>query len=660
VNHPPLTRSRHVAVAASFAALALVWTWPLATQLASRIPHDPGDPILNTYLIWWNAATLPLGPGWWDPPFFYPMRGALALSEHLAGLAILSSPVQLLGGNAILAYNLSLLASYALSAWFTFLLVRRLTGSTPAAICAGLAYGFAPFRAGQLAHLQVLTSQWVPLQLFAMHAYLDDGRKRWLALTAAAWLLQALSNGYYLLFVPTLIVLWLAWFPDWRQAPRRGLALAGAWAAGSLPLVPVLMKYREVHGLLGLRRGEAEIAGFSATPSSFLNPPELLAFWPPRSVLLAEDFLFPGVTVVVILVAGIITWVARGKIRGAFRRRSRFLFYMLAAVMMAAFTFGPGNPESGEWRWLRPYYWLSFLPGYASLRVPARFAMLFTLCSTVTAGIALARLLPARRPVHALVVGAVAAGFLIDGWMEPFPLIAPAGRLTAADVPPDAAVLELPPDETSVSVNAMYRAVFHGRPLINGYSGHVPPHYSILGHSLRRDDPTALLELARGRKLVLIVNALSDPAGDFRQIVESLPGVTRTSSGSAGTIYLLPAQPSERVAPSGSPLAFTSTFLPREHVILDLGETSTVRTLEFPLRWRYVELGRRFAVEASLDGKSWQMRWLDWTGGRAMAGALEDPRLIPFRIPLPDITARYLRIHPAPDWMIREMRVLGP
>lgn len=644
----------------AFIALALAWTWPLPTHLSTRIPHDPGDPVLNTYLLWWNAETLPFGPRWWNPPFFFPMRGALALSEHLAGLAVISTPVQLLGGTPVLGYNITLLASYALSAWFTSLLVHRLTGSTLAGFCAGLAYGFAPFRAGQLAHLQVLTSQWLPLQLLAMHAYLDDGRRRWLVLCGGAWLIQGLSNGYYLLFMPVLVALWLAWFPAWRRDARRGGALVAAWALASLPFVPLLLKYREVHEALGLTRGAAEIAGFSAKPSSFLNPPHLLAFWPPRNVPTHEDYLFPGITVVALLVLAAVFAVARGTYRSAIRRRSPLVFYALVTVVMATLTFGPGSPEAGGWRWLRPYYWLTLLPGFGSLRVPARFAMLSTLCAAVAAGLAVARLAPVRQAARAILIVVVVAGLTVDGWIEPMPLLAPPGRQLLSDAPADAVVLELPPDETLVSVNAMYRALFHRRPLVNGYSGHFPPHYGVLSQALRRGDPSPLLELARGRSLVIIVNDRFDPAGDFRELVESLPGVRRVGSGSAGVLYVLPAQARERVFLAGTPIAATSTTLPREHVVLDLGEVRTVRTIEFPLRWHYQELGARLAVEASRDGARWETVWEQWTGGRALAGVLEDPRIAPFRIPVPDVSARYLRIHAAPVWMVRELRVIGP
>ena len=84
----------------AFLALAVFWTWPLARHLSTRIPHDPGDPILNIWLLWWNAHAIPFSERWWNPPIFIPMRGALALSEHLAGIGLFTTPVQLLHANA--------------------------------------------------------------------------------------------------------------------------------------------------------------------------------------------------------------------------------------------------------------------------------------------------------------------------------------------------------------------------------------------------------------------------------------------------------------------------------------------------------------------------------------------------------------------------------
>ena len=657
---PPSSLSP-LAVFALFAALSLAWTWPLAAYLSSRIAHDPGDPVLNTWLLWWNAHAVPFTAEWWDPPIFFPMRGALALSEHLAGIGLFSTPVQWLGGSAVLAYNIALLLSYALSGLFAYLLVLRLTGSPLAGLCGGMAFAFAPYRAGQLAHLQVLTSQWLPLQLLGLHAYAGTGRRRWLVVFGAAWLIQGLSNGYYLLFTPVLIALWLAWFIDWRRCWRRGAAIIGVWIGCSLPMVPALLAYSAVHRSLGLTRTRGEIEVFSAHPWSFLNPPHLLAFWPPRAVPTEEDYLFPGVTAVALLLAAAAIGGWHLSRKGASHLFERtLLFYVLATVVIAVLTFGPGAPDAGGIAWLRPYRWLMLLPGFDSLRVPARFAMLSTLCLSVAGGIAFARLEPARRTSRVVFAAAVFSGLAIDGWMEPLPLIPPPGRVILPDLPRGAAVLELPPNEQLVSVTAMYRGVFHGRPLINGYSGHTPPHYAILSHALKRQDASGIVELARGRPLILIVDSRFDPAGIYRRLVESLPGIERRGASSAGTTYVLPAQPRERIAPGGTPLPATPESLPRAHVKLDLGALRVVRTIEFPLRWHYLDMGERLRVETSSDGHAWETVWDDWTAGTAVAGALEDQLTAPFRIPLPDVRARYLRIHPAPPWMIRELRILGP
>ena len=640
-----------------FLLLAVAWTWPLAASLSLRIPHDPGDPILNMWILWWNAHAIPFSARWWDPPIFYPMTGALALSEHLAGVAIVTTPLQWAGVSALAAYNIALILSFALSGFFAFLLGRRLTGSALAGLCAGLAYGFAPYRSSQLAHLQVLTSQWMPLALLAMHVYVESGRRRWLAVFAAAWLIQALSNGYFLLFFPVLIALWLTWFVDWHTAPRRGGALLAAWFGSSLLLVPSLLHYLRVHRALGLTRTAGDMQHFSAKLDSFVHAGRMLMFWPSVPADTQEEFLFPGVTAVAIVIAAAVaSLVWRQRARDT---RAPFLFYSAATLLMWAFALGPAPEGSGVLALLHPYTLLTYLPGFDGLRAPARFVMLAVLCLAVAASLAFRRLAPARPTWRWTFAVVVMAGLSIDGWMRPMPVAPAPGRVMFPEIP-NSLVVELPVDEGSVSTAAMYRAMSHGRPLINGYSGHTPPHYAILSLALKRLDPTALLAVAGGRPLVIAINERYDENGALRRLVGGLPGVERDGGSSAGSIFVIPARAQVRVPPDGMPLPATLTTLPREHAVLDLGSPRTIRTIGFALRWHYPELGERLAIETSLDAATWTTVWEDWTGGPAIAGALQDPLENPVRITLPDPTARYIRIHPAPAWLSRELTVYGP
>jgi hypothetical protein len=676
-----------VLIPGAFLALATVWTWPLARYLSSRIPHDPGDPILNIWLLWWNAHSVPFTDRWWSPPIFYPMRGALALSEHLAGIGLLATPLQWLHASALSAYNVAFILSFGLSAYFEFLLVRRLipASTSPetrsvAAICGALAYGFGPYRAGQLAHLQVLTSQWMPLALLAMHAYLDDGRRRWLLLFAAAWLVQALSNGYYLLFFPVLIGCWLGWFVDWRRAPSRGIAIATTWLGASLLLLPGLLQYADIQHRLGVGRSAAEMGIFSANLRSFFHASGMLALWRSSETITTEDFLFPGAASVLLVLAGCIA-AGRARVTGAESNfgaprpsreraeapstgsggfsRSPLIFYLGAAVIMWALALGPAPSESPIVMLLHPYTLLAQLPGFNALRVPARFAMLATLCFATAAGLAFERVAPRANRLRWIVAGAVIAGLLADGWMRSMPLAFPPGQVMFPDAP-QALLLALPANDGNTDVAAMYRQTVHGRPIVNGYSGHTPSHYRILSEALQRGDPSVIAELAKGRPLVITVNQGLDASGGLRRLVEALPGVLIEGGSSAGAMYVVPATPSARIAPLGD--AWPGTIRPdgADGAAIDLGQSRVVRTIGFALRWHYPELAHRLTIDGSLDGVTWVPLWEDWTGGPALAAALIDPSETPMRLTVPDLTVRYVRVRPAPAWMRREIRLYGP
>ena len=663
-QRPQMTHERRglppAAVLGVFSAFAVAWTWPLAARLSWRIPHDPGDPLLVTWMLWWNTQTVPLSATWWDAPIFFPLRGAFALSEHVLGISLFASPIQLAGGSPLLAYNIALLLSYALSGFFSFLLVRQLTGSGAIAFCAGVAYAFAPYRASQLSHLQVLSSQWMPLALYALHRYLQTGRVRLLALFGAATLVEGLSHGYYIFFFAVLLALWLLWFVDWRRAPGRGVAILLAWFLASIPLVPILWTYRQVQGRLGLSRSLPEMVMYSASPGAFLNVPPMLKFWPDVYAETGENYLFTGVTVVALVIAGIAV-AARGggRLRRAIATRSAFLFYAFAVLVMYALAMGPAPPDSGVRVLAHPYTMLTWLPGFSGLRVAARFTMLAVLCLSTAAGLALARLTTAwpRRRFAFLVV--ILAGLIGDVWMQPMPLGVPPGRLELPNVR-GAAVLELPADDARVNIAAMYRAISHRLPVINGYSGYTPPHYEILGLSAHRDDPSAILELARGRPLILVVSDRYDRNGHLRRYVEALPGIERHGGGSGGVRYVLPPRPRATAPPTGAPWPFTARPLLRQHVVLDLESPRVVRSVEFPLRKNYLHLGERMAIEASSDGVQWTTVWEDWTAGPALVAALEDPKEVTVKLTIPDVSARYLRIHPAARWVWQEMVVRGP
>jgi hypothetical protein len=591
----------------------------------------------------------------------WPVPGSMALSEHLLGLSIVATPLQLLGAGPITAYNVCLLLTYALSGFFAYLLGKRLTGSTFAGICAGIAFGFSPYRASQLAHIQVLSSQWMPLALLGLHAYLETGARRWLVVFGLAWLLQALSNGYFLLFFPVLIGAWLLWFVDWRRAPRRGFEIVAAWTIASLPLLPVLLKYHQVHEQMGLSRSVTAIRVFSASVASFFHAAPMLRFWREGSVLTHEQYLFTGLMVVVLAAIGLLLTLHPRTRRGLLANRAPIVFYSLAMLLMCVLALGPGGKGFEPPSPFRPYTWLLVLPGYNGLRVPARFYMVGSLCLAIAASIAvgyLAKLAVAAGRIRVLAASLIVAGLLVDGMTRAVPVVPAPGRVIVPTTQ-RAAVLELPLDDVDVSIRSMYRSIFHGLPLVNGYSGHFPPHYGVLSLSLWRGDTSPLFFYARRRPLVIFVDGQVKHAASFKKLIEDVPGIQSLGASSAGSIFLLPAQPAPREPPVDAPLLSTVRDAGRYTLEFDVGATHSISAVAFPLKKRYDDLAERIRIETSEDGNTWQESWLGWTGGLAVEATLADPQVAPIRIPLPVVRARYVRIYPAAPWMKTDLTVQG-
>lgn len=300
---PPGLGSRLSLAFALYLLLSIVVTLPMVLRLASDVPHDPGDPLLNTWILWWNAHHLPLSPGWWDGLFFYPASGTLAFSEHLLGLAPITTPIQWLGGSPLLAYNIALLLSFPLSGLAMHLLCLFLTRRHDLALIGGLAYAFAPYRMGRFDHIQTLSSYYMPLALLGLHAYRQSRRAGWLALFGAAWLMQSLCNGYYLVYFSVLVVLWLAWFGRDRGITVR---VSIAWALAALPLVPILLQYGHWHAYYGVTRAMGEIERGSGDLTSFFQTFPWTACWPflagPRFPAI---WLFPGLTLPLVVACAV-------------------------------------------------------------------------------------------------------------------------------------------------------------------------------------------------------------------------------------------------------------------------------------------------------------------------------------------------------------------
>jgi hypothetical protein len=744
--------------AAFYVGLAAALTWPLAIELSAVIPSDLGDPVLNAWIIWWNAHAVPLTGHWWNAPAFWPSPGALAFSETLLGLSPITGPIQWLGGSPIAAYNVAFLLTFPLSALAAHALVFRLSGRHDAGVIGGLVYGFNPFRIAHFPQIQVMTSYWMPLALLGLHESLTSRKARWLWIFGGAWLMQALSNGYYLLFFPVLLGLWMAWFALSRATVRPLAAIIAAWFVASVPLIPILWTYRRIHTAFGFQRELGVIRVFGADVASLLDASPLLKFWHLQRFHQPEGELFPGFTAAALLLLLLIHWlwgsrrvapraclalmagavafigvslsvwlvgpwsihirkhalvsvhfvgkplrigvilfvlalVLEPRVARAWRRRSPLMFYVLATGVMYLLCFGPRPRFRGEpFLEHAPYGWLMALPGYDAVRVPARFATLATLCLSVVAGLAFARFTRRSRWfVRAPLAAVVVAGILTDSWIGEMPLPALPARLQALEsLPAGTAVLELPLGETEEDTAAMYRGMYHRRPVVNGYSGFFPRSYDVLHRGLDIRDPRMFDAIAAWGPVVVAVDEQRDEGGTWVKQLAAIPGSVALGQESGRRLFSLasgtlpaeiqPGSPrlqvqsvtanvhAERIALAldGDPQTRWDSGPQRgvEVVTVDLGAPRHVDGLTMTIGDHASDFPRLLVIETSRDGLSWSTEWQGPTAVVAFAAAVRHPTDSPLAFGLPHVAARLLRLRqlgedPVFYWTIYELAVFG-
>ncbi len=527
--------TRLAAVGTAYLAVAILFTWPLALHPATVTTEPFGDPLLNAWILAWDAdRALDAFRGYWTGLFFYPYADTVAYSEHLLGIAVFTAPVQWATGNPVLSLNLAVIGAGTLAGFGTWLLARDVCGRDDVAFVAGLALACAPIRVPHVTHLQVLMSGWIPVSLWALGRYLHTRERKWLAAWVVAFLLNAGSNGYYLFFVvpPTLFVIARGLWRH-RVDARRILVEFSAACVGVLAvLAPIAAAYMRVRREQGLGRTLSDVVQHSADVAAYLHASPGLWLW--GGVLRGgspELTLFPGLTVVGL--AGVaVAAAAAGSAdpsTGADQRdwRSDTWLYLAIAVVALVLSLGPA-PKAFGWPvpLTGPYGWLlGVVPGLSGLRVPARLATIVSVALAILAAIGLHRITRrlASRPRIAIVA---ACGLVVaaEGYGGPLRV----ERVPSAGMAADRAayewlraqspgpMLELPVGDVKTCVRYLTTTLVHGHRIVNGYSGYGSLLQSFVGipfADLARLDDALVMARALGIRWIGIHPPLfgSDP-----------------------------------------------------------------------------------------------------------------------------------------------------
>jgi len=505
----------------------LVWlTWPLAAHLATHHPETAlacrFDQLHAIWALSYATHVLVSAPGRLaGGNIYHPAPHALFYGPAGFGAVPYFAPTFLLTGNPTLAGNVLFLGGVGLSALMLHLVAQRWTGSSAA---------------GFLAAWTLLTTRWTlwtwiptvpydavllyfPVILFVAARPAQSFRQALVLLPLVV--LQCLVESTYVAVAVLAPLGLLALARVARRSTRAaGLRLLGVLVLAVVALLPVYAGYATV-------RAENPMLP-SQTQWTNIPPDTVLS-----ETLLAPDAAtaVPGAAMLVALIGGL-AFALRARRAAATERAA---WAQGACWVLAGTLLSLKSPLfQGGVRIPIPQDLLRGIPISAFLRVPARLAMAALMGLAVLVGLGFGectrrlatpdrgRWAPAARGILALLV---AAAMFAEYRSGPVYDRAEAGSLPAsypvtpsvAPSPIDAVlragegpVLQIPVAPTlrspGLQARAMYRSIYHWRPILNGYSSYWPAGFpERMALANRLPDPQALATLRRDTGLATVV-----------------------------------------------------------------------------------------------------------------------------------------------------------
>lgn len=559
----------------------IAFTWPLAANLSNGL-FDLGDPADSSWRLGSIAYQLLHDPfHLYQSPTLYPASNVLTLDELLTGNAIITAPLIWLTNNSVLAFNLLVFASFALSGFAMYLLVRYLTKSFWAGIVAGIIFAFSPWHYAQHGHLGIGATEWLVFALYFLLLFLDTKASRryfYLVLFAAAFVFQTLAAGYLAYFAAIIVGLFLIYYflfetnivrygyqkivarrqknkaktlvqPAWKVLLTQIGWLVVAGVVMLLVVLPFIWPFMQAQKQYDFMRSLDEVRYFSAPPGGLLRVAQeswlrhinlqIFGFDFSFGKPINERALYPGLIGTLLALLGLI-WA---------KRHPRYWIFAFIALFGLVLCFGPNLnfDELGKspTNIPLPYLWLyNHVPGFDALRVPYRFGAIMMFGLAVCAGYGLSRLQKINwskfklKPQWGVAMVGIVAALLagIEFYAPNLPMqsvgiganIPPvyswlASSASATVIPANSPLLELPMDQV-INTNPLYAFynLQYRRPLLDGSANIIPLGYQRLFNEMQDFPSSRSLDVIAGLQVQFIIVHTSDLTQKQRQDLQTL------------------------------------------------------------------------------------------------------------------------------------------
>ena len=250
---------KHTIAVAVYCFLSLVLV-DHGTSITRNLSGEGADPYAFVwFLAWWPHAVGAHLSAIITKLVWYPLGVCLAWLTAVPALAIIFAPLTVTAG-PVVTYNVLVILSPILCAWFAYLVCFRLTGALAASLVGGFLFGFSSYEMAQdTAALNLSAAFCVPALLLVILRRLDGSLSRKWTVAFSAILLTIQFYICIEIFATIFVFGGIAWMlsylyvADRRPALRRLIADAMIAAPFVLAAVaPFLIPMSRTYGLVHL------------------------------------------------------------------------------------------------------------------------------------------------------------------------------------------------------------------------------------------------------------------------------------------------------------------------------------------------------------------------------------------------------------------------
>ncbi|MCM8773576.1 MAG: hypothetical protein NC820_02420 [Candidatus Omnitrophica bacterium] len=482
--------------------VVIIFTFPLILHINEAIPKG-SEPqavaMFQLYTMEWFGKFLEKGGSYWDAPFFYPYKGALAWSEPQPLSCLLVWLVAKLTGY-IFAYNIVLITYLVSAGLATYLVSRLITQDSVANLFSAIWVSAGAYSLQQICAFPLVGVGFILFTLFFSFTYIYRKKEVyfWLAVTMyiCSWLVCKQLAFYLTLSLIIIIVQFLSFSLPKLNFFKYFLAILIV----GISIIPFSFYQHNLSQSMGFGWKIREIKGILRFPQLFIPAYD---HWLTSRIMGWKIYSWDiGIVNLLLIVLAIFMGIFKSSLLNKYQKK---LLIGLVMVSMVSIILGFGHKFgfviNGQ-RW--SFYNLFFnLPFIKFIRTPSRFVFFAIFGVSILSSFSLAYLRDKIKIFKARLFFTSFSFILLfmEMWCMPISLVFPKKTYKEhflvdnwlSKAYPKKALLEIPspthiwPNYIDYEVEAMLRGLYHGHYLVNGYATFSPPTFKQLREAIEND-----------------------------------------------------------------------------------------------------------------------------------------------------------------------------